>query len=97
MLCIFFQVKDIEQLYLANEVSLSSTPQRHSRAAQSPVVNTIYSFVDRKKTNELAAESSTKTALAQLYAHVQTMPESAQKKRMVQKLDEAGELDWKEN
>jgi len=37
----------------------------------------------------VAAESSTEAALAALYAHVQSMPESAQKKRLVSKLNEA--------
>ena len=50
---------------------------------QSPVVNTIFSFVDRKTTRALNEKSTTATELAKLYAHVQSMPESAQKKKLV--------------
>jgi D-lyxose ketol-isomerase len=50
---------------------------------QSPVVNTIYSFVDRKATLALNEKSTTATELAKLYAHVQALPESAQKKKLV--------------
>lgn len=56
---------------------------------QSPVVNTIFSFVDRKATLALNEKSTTATELAKLYAHVQSMPESAQKKKLVQKLNDA--------
>ena len=56
---------------------------------QSPVVNTIFSFVDRQRTKEVTSESTTDTALAELYAQVQAMPESAQKKRLITKLNHA--------
>ena len=56
---------------------------------QSPVVNTIFSFVDRQRTKEVTSESTTDTALAELYAQVQAMPESAQKRRLISKLNDA--------
>ncbi len=56
---------------------------------QSPVVNTVFSFVDRERTSRVTAESSTEAALAALYAHVQSMPESAQKKKLVARLNDA--------
>ena len=56
---------------------------------QSPVVNTIFSFVDRQRTKEVTTESTTDTALAELYAQVQAMPESAQKKRLITRLNDA--------
>jgi hypothetical protein len=56
---------------------------------QSPVVNTIFSFVDRERTNRIAAGTSTEHQLAELYAQVQAMPESAQKKRLISKLNDA--------
>jgi len=55
----------------------------------SPVVNTVYSFVDRERTKAAASVSTTETALAELYAQVQAMPESAQKKRLINKLNDA--------
>ncbi len=56
---------------------------------QSPVVNTIYSFVDKEKTSKASAQTSTEAALAELYAHVQSLPESAHKKKLVAKLNDA--------
>ena len=41
------------------------------------------SVVDRKTTQALNEKSTTATELAKLYAHVQAMPESAQKKKLV--------------
>ena len=43
----------------------------------------------REKTQQLAAETSTETHLAELYAQVQAMPESAQKRRLISKLNDA--------
>ena len=43
----------------------------------------------RERTQQLAAETSTETALAELYAQTQAMPESAQKRRLISKLNDA--------
>ena len=45
--------------------------------------------MDRQRTKEVTSESTTDTALAELYAQVQAMPESAQKKRLISKLNDA--------
>jgi len=54
---------------------------------ESPVVNTVFSFVDREASKSNA--NATDQALAALYAHVQSMPESAQKRKLVTKLNQA--------
>jgi len=56
---------------------------------ESPVVSTIFSFVDREASLAATHGNETDHALAKLYAHVQGMPESAQKRRLVSKLNEA--------
>ena len=38
--------------------------------SSSPVVNTIFSFVDHTKSREIATSQNTETALAELYAQV---------------------------
>ena len=43
----------------------------------------------RERTQQLASETSTETHLAELYAQVQAMPESAQKRRLISKLNDA--------
>uniref|UniRef100_A0A182JZH6 Rho-GAP domain-containing protein n=1 Tax=Anopheles christyi TaxID=43041 RepID=A0A182JZH6_9DIPT len=51
------------------------------------VANTVYTFVDRQKTAEALVMNSTDTALAQLYAHIQSLPESSKKKKLVSKFN----------
>merc|ERR1719270_674214 len=55
----------------------------------SPVVSTIFTFVDREASMKAQAGNQTDQALAQLYAHVQSMPESGHKRRLVAKLNDA--------
>ncbi|XP_045769476.1 rho GTPase-activating protein 19-like isoform X2 [Maniola jurtina] len=45
--------------------------------------NTVYTFVDRRRTCAENARNPTDTALAQLYAHIQALPDSAHKRRLV--------------
>ena len=83
--------------YLRNRRNRAQTPEkmpsldkgRDGDGSSSPVVNTVFSFVDREKTSRLAAETSTEAHLAELYAQVQAMPESAQKRRLISKLNDA--------
>ncbi|XP_035773463.1 uncharacterized protein LOC118456636 isoform X2 [Anopheles albimanus] len=51
------------------------------------VANTVYTFVDRQKTAEAHIIDSTDTALAELYAHIQSLPESSKKKKLVLKFN----------
>uniref|UniRef100_A0A182MH34 Rho-GAP domain-containing protein n=1 Tax=Anopheles culicifacies TaxID=139723 RepID=A0A182MH34_9DIPT len=73
--------------------------EQHRRKTMSPehilnesttsdsVANTVYTFVDREKTAEAHIMNSTDTALAQLYAHIQSLPESSKKKKLVSKFN----------
>ncbi|CAG5003723.1 unnamed protein product [Parnassius apollo] len=45
--------------------------------------NTVYTFVDRPRTCAENARNPTDTALAQLYAYIQALPDSAHKRRLV--------------
>ncbi|XP_053691330.1 serine-rich adhesin for platelets-like [Sabethes cyaneus] len=51
------------------------------------VANTVYTFVDREKTAEAHVMNSTDTALAQLYAHIQSLPESSRKKKLIKQFN----------
>lgn len=73
----------------ASSTAATTSSSSSASGFHSPVVNTIFSFVDRARTSQLASEDTTETALAELYAQVQAMPESAQKRRLVNKLNEA--------
>ncbi|XP_020299111.1 rho GTPase-activating protein gacM-like isoform X2 [Pseudomyrmex gracilis] len=49
--------------------------------------HTVFSFVDRKLTAKANSTQDTQAALAQLYAHIQAMPESAKKRRLVKQFN----------
>ena len=78
--------KDIDEFWKSNTEKDLCDSKHVFGPSNSPVVNTIFSFVDRKKTKEASTSTNTETALAELYAQVQSMPESAQKKRLINKV-----------
>uniref|UniRef100_A0A0K2SYK5 Putative LOC100114766 [Nasonia vitripennis] n=1 Tax=Lepeophtheirus salmonis TaxID=72036 RepID=A0A0K2SYK5_LEPSM len=80
---------DIKMYWNQRKCNASIPTIVHQSPPGSPVVNTVFTFVDRQATKEVSKDSSTDTALAALYAHVQTLPESAQKKKLIQRLNEA--------
>ncbi|CAG9787655.1 unnamed protein product [Diatraea saccharalis] len=45
--------------------------------------NTVYTFVDRRRTRAENETNPTDTALAQLYAHIQALPDSHHKRRLI--------------
>ena len=56
----------------------------------STAVNTVLTFAERKTSQEYESSQDTQVALAQLYAHVQSMPESAKKKKLLKQFNRAG-------
>lgn len=50
-------------------------------------VNTVYTFVDREKTAAAHTANNTDTELAQLYAHIQSLPESSKKRRLIKQFN----------
>lgn len=51
------------------------------------VASTVFTFVDREKTAEAHISNTTDTALAQLYAHIQSLPESSKKKKLIKQFN----------
>ena len=54
------------------------------KSTSSSAVNTVFTFVDRKSSSD--SDTDTQVALAQLYAHVQSMPESTRKKKLLKQV-----------
>lgn len=54
---------------------------------KSPAATTVYSFVDRERTARAHASDPTETALAQLYAYIQSLPESNKKRKLVKQFN----------
>lgn len=49
--------------------------------------HTVFTFVDNKLTAKENEENVTETALAQLYAHIQSLPESSKKRKLVKQFN----------
>lgn len=49
--------------------------------------NTVYTFVDRHRTKVENETNQTDTALAQLYAHIQALPDSQHKRRLIKQFN----------
>lgn len=49
--------------------------------------NTVYTFVDRERTAQAHDQNPTDTCLAQLYAYIQSLPESSKKRKLINKFN----------
>ena len=67
---------DIETYISKKEGLIQPAPkvEKEQSGLGSPVVSTVFSFVDRSATQAATTDNETDKALAQLYAHVQSMP-----------------------
>ena len=55
---------------------------------QEAPTNTIYTFIDRDLTAQANNQDVTELALAELYAYVQSLPDSAKKRRLIKQFNE---------
>ncbi|XP_029173648.1 uncharacterized protein LOC114942443 isoform X1 [Nylanderia fulva] len=81
---------DIRAYWLEQERKLLSpkkTDLNESVPDTTGTAHTVFSFVDRKLTAKANSTQDTQAALAQLYAHIQAMPESAKKRRLVKQFN----------
>ncbi|KAL5022010.1 hypothetical protein ScPMuIL_001165 [Solemya velum] len=60
-------------------------------------VNTVMAFADRKPSADYESSDETQQALAQLYAHVQSMPESAKKKKLLKQFQRSNGMSSSKN
>lgn len=51
--------------------------------------NTIFTFIDRELTAQANDKDVTEVALAELYAYVQSLPDSAKKRRLIKQFNHA--------
>lgn len=49
--------------------------------------NTVYTFVDRERTAQANVQNPTDTCLAQLYAYIQSLPESSKKRKLIKQFN----------
>lgn len=49
--------------------------------------NTVYTFIDRERTAQAHVQNPTDTCLAQLYAYIQSLPESSKKRKLIKQFN----------
>jgi len=72
-----------EQENLHNSNLLSAKKKYGSMQA---INNTVWSFSERKSSSDSDSTNDTQVALAELYAHVQSMPNSSKKKKLMKQV-----------
>ncbi|XP_043269190.1 uncharacterized protein RhoGAP54D isoform X2 [Venturia canescens] len=81
---------DIRAYWVEQERKLLSPKKsdlNESMSDTTGTAHTVFSFVDHQLTAKANSTQDTQAALAQLYAHIQAMPESAKKRRLVKQFN----------
>ncbi|KAM7345113.1 rho GTPase activating protein at 54D isoform 2-T2 [Cochliomyia hominivorax] len=80
---------DIRAYFLERKRKKTMSPEMTLDDSISDIstVNTVYTFVDREKTAAAHNTNTTDTELAQLYAHIQSLPESSKKRRLIKQFN----------
>ncbi|XP_046809339.1 rho GTPase-activating protein gacGG [Lucilia cuprina] len=80
---------DIRAYFLERKRKKTMSPEMTLDDSISDIstVNTVYTFVDREKTAAAHNTNNTDTELAQLYAHIQSLPESSKKRRLIKQFN----------
>ncbi|XP_034654879.1 uncharacterized protein LOC117892636 isoform X1 [Drosophila subobscura] len=80
---------DIRVYFLERKRKKTMSPEQTLDESISDVstVNTMYTSVDRAATAAANNSNNTDTELAQLYAHIQSLPESSKKRRLIKQFN----------
>lgn len=80
---------DIRAYFLERKRKKTMSPEQTLDESISDIstVNTVYTFVDRAATAAATNTNTTDTELAQLYAHIQSLPESSKKRRLIKQFN----------
>ncbi|KAG5880666.1 hypothetical protein JTB14_037565 [Gonioctena quinquepunctata] len=63
------------------------SPTKRLNESVNDAASTVFTFVDHERTAKENESNPTETALAQLYAHIQTLPESSKKRKLVKQFN----------
>ncbi|XP_067001017.2 rho GTPase-activating protein 19 [Anabrus simplex] len=79
---------DIRAYWLEDEKrKLNAETKLNDGKRDGTAANTVFSFVDHELTAQAHSSNPTESALAQLYAHVQSMPESSKKRKLIRQFN----------
>lgn len=63
------------------------SPSKRLNESVSDAASTVFTFVDHERTAKEYESNPTEKALAQLYAHIQTLPDSSKKRKLVKQFN----------
>lgn len=63
------------------------SPSKRLNESISDAASTVFTFVDHERTTKENESNPTEKALAQLYAHIQTLPDSSKKRKLVKQFN----------
>ncbi|KAL0269321.1 UNVERIFIED_CONTAM: hypothetical protein PYX00_007101 [Menopon gallinae] len=66
---------------------MSPLKQMNESVCDGTAANTVFTFVDRERTAQENGANPTETALAQLYAYIQSLPESSKKRKLIKQFN----------
>ncbi|EEB17047.1 Rho GTPase activating protein, putative [Pediculus humanus corporis] len=79
---------DVKAYWNKKEKRINSPlKQMNESICDGTAANTVFTFVDREKTAEENRTNPTVTALAQLYAYIQALPESSKKRKLIKQFN----------
>ncbi|XP_018323192.1 rho GTPase-activating protein 19-like isoform X2 [Agrilus planipennis] len=78
---------DIKAYYTEKEKTKLQSLRWEVNESICDTAKTVYSFVDHEKTTKENQSNPTETALAQLYAHIQSLPESSKKRKLIKQFN----------
>lgn len=80
---------DIRAYFLECERRKILSPKKNfdESISDNIAAHTVFSFVDHERTAKENQSNPTEVALAQLYAHIQSMPESSKKRKLVKQFN----------
>lgn len=64
----------------------SSSANKPKKYGSTQAINTMMCFAERKSSSDSDTNNDTQLALAKLYAHVQSMPNSTKKKKLLKQV-----------
>ncbi|KAK4883467.1 hypothetical protein RN001_006786 [Aquatica leii] len=78
---------DIKAYFTEREKRKLSPKNFNESVSDNFAANTVYTFIDVERTTKENQLNPTETALAQLYAHIQSLPESSKKRKLVKQFN----------
>ncbi|KAF5302710.1 hypothetical protein FQR65_LT08452 [Abscondita terminalis] len=78
---------DIKAYFTERDKRKLSPKNFNESVSDNFAANTVYTFIDVERTTKENQLNPTETALAQLYAHIQSLPESSKKRKLVKQFN----------